>query len=78
MFRKLIDRNVELSVGYRMPPREDSRRDPDRTFVDIYSRAKFVDIYSRAKSEDFHYLQSRHELVAKRKPRRIFLRTTQG
>jgi len=70
MSRKLIDRNGEPSVGYRMQPGEDSRHAPDRTFVDIYSRAE---------SESFfHHPQSRHELVVKGKPRRIFLRLTQG
>ena len=68
MFRKLIDRNGERSVGYRMQPWEDSRHAPDWTIVDIYSRAE---------GESFHHPQSRHEPVAKRKPRRIFLRSTQ-
>jgi len=69
MFRKLIDLNGELSVGDRMHPQKDGRRAPDRTFVDVYSRAE---------SEDFHLSQGGHELIVKRKPRRIFRRSTQG
>jgi hypothetical protein len=69
MFRKIIDRNGELSVGYPMHPLNDKRRARDRTFVNIYSGAE---------GENFHHPQSRHEFVMKRKSRRFFLRATQG